>query len=202
MMCSQNQTLKGSQMSNNSLRVSKIHKVEFHSSPFLSWRLADEEKYLRGLDMSPTLHDCQTVSQYDACEIVRDWAYAAKIAFGGERPESDLAVWEGHCEQFGRIMLELWLLSAKHEPTVQQWDYWKEGQTAMVKELDENPLYDAVYRGTECRNWYRAWFNYLQHPEFTLYEDHEGRFFKSYLILTTFTKLNDELKVRRLTQAA
>ena len=99
-----------------------------------------------------------------ANEIIADWSEFAREAHIGEFKESSLACWDGHYEQFGRLMYELYEISgnrgvhsANHRAEIQD-------KFPLVENLTFIPM--GPY-STEDRTFYRIWFAMLKHPDFS-----------------------------------
>jgi hypothetical protein len=92
-------------------------------------------------------------------DLAKSWCDFAKQALVGEYAEANMTCWEGHYQQFGRVMLELMRMS-RDKAQAQRIAAFE-----MIPDL-ENFTFIAEPSGTEDRTFYRLWFAFIGHPEF------------------------------------
>jgi hypothetical protein len=99
-----------------------------------------------------------------ANEIIARWSALAKGAFVGPYKESSLACWDGHYEQFGRLMYELYAISENRSVRLEKYSPEFQNFFPLVENLKFIPLGPA---GSDDDTFYRIWFKMLGHPHFS-----------------------------------
>lgn len=125
-------------------------------NPFLNYRHNAKQR-----DKLPPL---QNSSLVDGNKIVDDWSLLAKEALEGPNKESSLVCWDGHYEQFGRLMYELYAISENRSERLAGYSVEFQNFFPKVESLSFIPEGPS---GTEDRTFYRVWFKMLGHPDFS-----------------------------------
>jgi hypothetical protein len=99
-----------------------------------------------------------------ANEIIARWSAFAKGAFVGEFKESSLACWEGHYEQFGRLMYEFYAISENRSVRLKKYSVEFQNFFPLVENLKFIPKGPS---SSEDKTYYRIWFKMLGHPDFS-----------------------------------
>jgi hypothetical protein len=137
------------------------HLKSYNKKSFLNYR--HDVIQQNQLSLLPSIN-CDGNNSITPNEIIARWSALAKGAFVGPYKESSLACWDGHYEQFGRLMYELYEISgnrgvhsANHRAEIQD-------KFPLVENLTFIPM--GPY-STEDRTFYRIWFAMLKHPDFS-----------------------------------
>lgn len=139
-----------------------MYKLNSQSNkPFLNYRHNAKQK--KQLDQGPKIN-FKTNSPVDANTIISDWSALAKDALDGAYKESSLVCWDGHYEQFGRLMYELYAISENRSVRLAKYSVEYQNFFPQVENLSFIPEGPA---GTEDRTFYRIWFKMLGHPDFS-----------------------------------
>jgi hypothetical protein len=131
-------------------RVPEPHQSE----PIYLYRYKDEVRSFHALRALPDDYKSRDFETEE--HLILAWADFSKSAFGGEYSESAIPCWDGHYEQFGRVMLEVARLSDRRSSLC--------GFAPAV--------IDAIFPPRNCvwqpqeHNLYRAWFSLIGHPDF------------------------------------
>ena len=127
----------------------------------LNYRYTEKESLFHRLRDIP--NDFKGVVVKTEHQVISVWSSFAKEALIGEFSESKIKCWQGHYEQFGRVMLQLANISY----------YKKDARGEWVKTyhslLPEPEDVEYIFRGpsgTEDRRYYRCWFSLIGHPDF------------------------------------
>jgi hypothetical protein len=132
-----------------------------HNDPLLNYR--HDLKQQNKLSLLPNIsfgNDCST----SANKIVASWSDFAKDALIGEHRESSLVCWDGHYEQFGRLMYEFYTISANRSVRLANYHIVMQNTFPHVKSLGFIP---AGPCSSVDATLYRAWFSMLGHPDFS-----------------------------------
>jgi hypothetical protein len=104
----------------------------------------------------------KTPSSITEFDLAFNWSNFAKQSIGKvEYSESDIPCWNGHYEQFGRIMLEIMRLSRDKKMLDKSKAFFE-----MIPNI-EDLTFIGEPSGTEDRTFYRLWFSFIGHPAFT-----------------------------------
>lgn len=128
-------------------------------------------------------------------EVIMDWATVSNEALTSkEFKESDTPCWEGHYEQFGRVMLNLANMCRDRKTLDGKWNPYFD---SVLPKSNLHKFILSGYGGTEDRVFYRAWFSLLGHPDFlsqSLIEMESTNFKTTELqLLLSFNDLNRHL---------
>jgi hypothetical protein len=131
-----------------------------HNDPLLNYR--HDLKQQNKLSLLPNISFGNGCS-VSANKIVASWSDFAKDALIGEHRESSLVCWDGHYEQFGRLMYEFYTISANRSVRLASHNIEIQSSFPLVTSLRFIPEGPS---STEDRTFYRIWFNMLRHPDF------------------------------------
>jgi hypothetical protein len=139
-----------------------MYQLENHSiNSFLDYRHNAKQK--KQLSQLPSIN-CDGDDSITPNEIIENWSAIAKGAFVGPDIESSLACWDGHYEQFGRLMYELYAISKNRSERLKKYSDEYQNFFPLVKDLKFIPLAPS---STEDDTFYRLWFKMLGHPDFS-----------------------------------
>jgi hypothetical protein len=137
------------------------HLKSYNKKSFLNYR--HDVIQQNQLSLLPSIN-CDGNNSITPNEIIARWSALAKGAFVGPYKESSLACWDGHYEQFGRLMYELYAISENRSVRLEKYSPEIQNFFPLVENLKFIPLGPA---GTEDDTFYRIWFKMLGHPDFS-----------------------------------
>jgi hypothetical protein len=127
-----------------------------NKNSFLNYR--HDVKQQNQLSKLPNINFSGNAS-ISANEIIEVWS-----EFAREANESSLACWDGHYEQFGRLMYELYVISGNRG--VHSVNHRAEIQSTFSLVENSTSIPMGPY-SSEDRTFYRIWFAMLKHPDFS-----------------------------------
>ena len=140
-----------------------MYKIQEPYNDFLAYEYVDtkEVSYM-------ALKSLSGVSERaigSANDVIVCWTNFAREALSGEYAESELQCWDGHYQQFGRLMyhmLDVIMRKDEYEQSKRfnqtQLDFFPNKSIAEL--VAEGPT------GTEERVFYRCWFDVIGHKDF------------------------------------
>ena len=140
-----------------------MYKIVEPLNAFLSYEYNDSKElsYMLLKSLSPI----SSKAQSNADDLIRAWADIAREGLEGEFKEADLACWEGHYFQFGRLMYHMLDVLVRR-------DNYLEARRFSDKQLAFFPFDNMIeplsmgYTSSEDRIFYRCWFDLIGHPSF------------------------------------
>jgi len=119
----------------------------------------DQDKSIVFQKLKGLPEQLQTSNVKNEFDLAKAWADFAKMSVeDSDFPETSMPIWNGHYEQFGRVMLELVRISRDREK------HKGKGFYSTIPLL-EDISFMGEPSGTEDRTFYRIWLNFIGHPE-------------------------------------
>ena len=134
----------------------------FNNQPLLDYRYDGKAQTFHTLVQLPIQYQHQDFQNEH--DLITDWSNAARDVLADLHAESETKLWEGHIEQFGRVMLELAKLC---DDSINNKSSLVASLRSLLPEFDGNDAsFYFVYSGSAQLVFCRAWFSLLAHPLF------------------------------------
>ena len=143
------------------MKYYRLKQDEWKTSPIVDYTF-DKDKEAIFMKLTDLPMQIQTPTSKTEFDLAKNWCDFAKQSIGKvEYAESEMPCWDGHYQQFGRVMLELMRLSRDKSKLDKSRVFYE-----MVPNI-EDFTFIGEPSGTEDRTFYRLWFSYIGHPSFT-----------------------------------
>ncbi len=135
--------------------------------PIVDYSFASDNalELMKAKSLPSTIQNTKIQTEFD---LAQAWSGFAKKLLGQRKSaESDIACWDGHYDQLGRVMLELMRMSRDKPEMLSQEEVYE-----MIPDLEEITFISKPGR-IEDKMFCRIWFSLIRHPAFLELEIHE-----------------------------